>query len=158
MADASRDGPGYFGGRIALAARELDRAERAVVLRQFGRHDHVLRPGALGQPDPPLLPSLGDVRLPRLAQAAQVGVRPADQQDVRRHRVPARQHRQVLRDDRVEQRGHQVAGRDTALLEAVDVRLGEHAALAGDRVHLRPTYGDCTAHRPGASASPRSCR
>ena len=55
---------------------------------------------------------------------------------MRPQRVAARQHRQVLPDDRLEQRRHQLVRRHAHLLQAVDVGLGEHAALAGHRVQL----------------------
>ena len=57
---------------------------------------------------------------------------------MRQQGVAAGQHGQVLADDRVEQRCHQLVGRHAHLLQRVDVRLGEHAALAGDRVDLDP--------------------
>ena len=57
---------------------------------------------------------------------------------MRAQRVAARQHAQVLQHDGFEQRRHQLVGRDAHFLQAVDVGLGEHAALAGDRVQLDP--------------------
>ena len=46
--------------------------------------------------------------------------------------------REVLHDDGFEQRRHQLVGRDAHLLQAVDIGLGEHAALAGDGMQLDP--------------------
>ena len=128
--------------RLALAARELDAAQRAVVLRHRRRDDEVLGPRAVRQRDAALAPAPGDVRLPRLAQRGNERVRPPDQQHAWRQGAPAREHAEVLQDDGVEQRGHQLLGPDAALLEAVDVGLGEHAALAGDRVHLEADVGE----------------
>ena len=51
-------------------------------------------------------------------------------------RVAARQHGEVLQHDGVEQRRHQLIGRDALLLQAVDVGFGEDAALAGHRMQL----------------------
>ena len=68
--------------------------------------------------------------LPRLAHAADERVRPAKQQDVRPQRVTAREHGQVLQDDRVEQRRHELVGRRAFFLQTIDVRLGEHTTLA----------------------------
>ena len=53
-------------------------------------------------------------------------------------RVAACQHRQVLQHDRVEERRHQLVGRRAFLLQAVDVRFREDAALAGNLVQLDP--------------------
>ncbi len=55
---------------------------------------------------------------------------------MRAQRVAARQHGEVLQHDGVEQRSHQLVGRDALLLQAVDVGLGEDAALAGDGMQL----------------------
>ncbi len=128
--------------RLAFAARELDAAQRAVVLGHRWRDDEVLRPGPLWQRDAPLAPAVRDVRLPGLAQRAQEGVRPPEKQHSRRQGASVREHAQVLQDDGVEQRRHQLLGRDAAFLEAVDVGLGEHAALAGDRVDLQADVGE----------------
>ena len=101
-----------------------------------------LRPRALRQRHAPLAPPFGDVRLPGLAQRAHEGVRPADEQHPWRQGAPAREHAQVLQDDGVEERGHQFLGGDAALLEAVDVGLGEDPALARDGVHLEADVGE----------------
>ena len=79
---------------------------------------------------------LGDVRLPRLAHASDKSVRPAEQQDVRAQRMAAREHAQVLQHDRVKKRRHQLVGWRANLLQAVDVGLGEYAALPRHFVQL----------------------
>ena len=73
--------------------------------------------------------------------------------------LPAREDGEILQHDRVEQRRHQLGDGDALLLQAVDVGLREHAALAGDRMNAnarRTAAG--RRRRPGYSASPRSCR
>ena len=55
---------------------------------------------------------------------------------MRTQRVSAGQHRQILQHDGVEQGSHQLIRRDALLLQAVDVGLGEDAALAGDGMQL----------------------
>ena len=80
-----------------------------------------------------LFPHPGNVLLPGFLHAANETVRTAQQQHMRTQRVPARKHRQVLQHDRIEQRCHELIGRDSLLLQAVDVGLGKHAALACDR-------------------------
>ncbi len=50
--------------------------------------------------------------------------------------MSARQHAQILQNNGFEQRCHQLIGRRTDFLQAVDVRLGEHAALPRDFVQL----------------------
>ena len=115
---------------------EFDRPERGEVLGVLGHPDQIPGVVAVRQRRLALLPDLGDVLLPGLDHPADVGVRSAEQQDVRQQRVAAGEHRQVLPDDRVEQRRHQLIRRHAHLLQAVDVGLGEHAAFAGDRVDL----------------------
>jgi hypothetical protein len=57
-------------------------------------------------------------------------------------RIAAREHRQVLHDDRVGQRVHDLQRRDAALDQVDDVGLGEHAAFGGDVVQLRVVEAD----------------
>ena len=83
-----------------------------------------------------LFPHARNVGLPRLAHAANEAVRPAEQQHMRAQRVAAREHAQVLQHDGFEQRSHQFVGRRADLLQAVDVGLGEYAALPRDFVQL----------------------
>ena len=80
----------------------------------------------------------GMLCLPGFAHAADEAVRAAQQQHVRAQRVAARQHAEVLQHDGVEQRGHQLVRRHALFLQAVDIGLGEHAALAGDVMQLDP--------------------
>ena len=83
-----------------------------------------------------LFPGPGNVLLPRFLHAADKAVRTAEQQHMRTQRVAARQHGQVLQNDGVKQRSHQLIRRDALLLQAVDVGLGEDAALARDGMQL----------------------
>ena len=48
--------------------------------------------------------------------------------------MPASENVQVLVDDCIEKTGHQFGRGDALLLQAVDVRLGKHAALARNRM------------------------
>ena len=50
--------------------------------------------------------------------------------------MAAREHGQVLKHDGIEQRSHELIRRNALLLQAVDVGLGEDAALAGHRMQL----------------------
>jgi hypothetical protein len=121
---------------LALLLAELHGADGGEVLGVAG-HDHqVLGVDAVGKGRAPLLPHLGDVHLPGVHHSADEGVGAAEQQNVRPQRVAAREHGEVLLDDRLEERGHQLFGRHALLLQAVDIRLGEHPALARDRVQL----------------------
>ncbi len=91
---------------------------------------------AFGQRELALFPNLGDADLPAILHALDVGVGSAEQQHLRAQRVAARQHRQILLHDGFKQRSHQFVGGHAALLQAVDVGLGENAALAGHRMQL----------------------
>ncbi len=55
--------------------------------------------------------------------------------------MTAGEHREVLLDDRLEERGHQLVRRNAELLQTVDIGLREDAALAGDRVELVSVIG-----------------
>ena len=115
-----------------------DAAEGGKVLRVFRHLDEVLGIGGLRQRVIALLPHFGDVVLPAIAHACDVGVRSAQEQDHGAQRVPARQDRQVLLDDGFKQRRHQLARWDAGFLQAVDIGLGKHAALPCHRVQLQP--------------------
>ena len=78
----------------------------------------------------------GMLALPAIAHALDVAIGSAQQQHHRQQRIAARQHREVLHHDGFEQRRHQLVRRHAHLLQAVDIGLGEHAALAGHRVQL----------------------
>ena len=101
-------------------------------------------PGALGSNLPGVLPS--GICTPRSShisamlccQASRMpGMKAfgtAQQQNVRKQRVAAGQHLQILEHEGFEQRSHQFFGRDSLLLQAVDIGFGKYAAFAGDRV------------------------
>ncbi len=119
-----------------FAAPELDRAEGGKVERALRNLDELLDARVGRHLDAPLLPRAGDVRAPRLAQPANERVRTAEQQHVRIQRVPAREDRQVLENDGLEERRHELIDRRTQLLQSRDIALGEDPALARDSVQL----------------------
>ena len=71
------------------------------------------------------------------------GVRPADEQHARRQGVPRESTIRFCRTMASKSEAISSSAGDARLLEAVDVGLGEHAALAGDRVHLEADVGEC---------------
>ncbi len=114
-----------------------DRAERGVVLRIVWNDDQILD-GHVGRIDKSTgAPRLRNPLPPARLQKRQERVGPAEQQ----HRVPERmaacENRQVLADDRVAKRAHDLARRDSRLHQVDDVGLGEDAALGGDVVQSR---------------------
>ena len=111
-------------------------ADGGEILRVVGRLDEVFGRNAFGQRGVALFPDLGDVALPAIAHALDVAVGAAQQQHHGLQRVAARQHGEILHDDGFEQRGHQLIGRHAHFLQAVDIGLGEHAALAGHGMQL----------------------
>ena len=125
---------GIDADRVVLAPSELDGAKGAEILRVGGNADQVLDRHAFRRRDVALAPGQRDVVAPRLAHAADERVGSAEQQHHRPERLAAREHGEVLLDDGVEERGHQLVRRDSALLQAVDVGFGEHAAFPGDGV------------------------
>ena len=115
---------------------ELDCAECRKVLRVLRNLDQIFRLRAFRNFDLALFPHPGDVLLPSLFHAANEAVRAAQQQHMRTQCVSACEHRQVLQHDGIKQRSHQLIRRNALLLQAVDIGLGEHAALAGNRMQL----------------------
>ena len=152
---------------IVLGLAVLDRADRRVVLGVVRDEDQIRRVVAGRELDAALLPDRRDVGLPALDHALDVGVRPAEEEDVGHQRMTAGQDREVLLDDRLEERGHQLVRGDAELLQAVDVGLREDAALARDGVELVPVIGllteqvrgdlelgvDLVDHRPGPAGA-----
>src|SRR5208283_128234 len=127
---------GVLADALVLRFTELDRADGGEVLRVVRRLDQVFRRNAFGERRAALLPDFRDVVLPTIAHALDVTVRAAEQQHHGLQRVAARQHGEVLHHDGFEQRSHQLIGRHTHLLQAVDIGLGEHTALAGHGMQL----------------------
>ena len=74
--------------------------------------------------------------LPCLAHATDETIRPAQQQNVRAERMSTGQHGQILQNDGVEERSHELIGRDTLLLQTVDVGFGKDTAFAGHLMEL----------------------
>ncbi len=152
---------------LVFAAAVLDCANRCVVLSVAGHKDQISRIVAGRQLDASLLPNRRDVGLPALDHALDVRVRPAEQEHVGHQRMAAGQDREVLLDDRLEERGHQLIGGHAELLQTVDIGLREDATLAGHRVQLLPVVGllaeqfgrdlelgvDLIDHRPGAAGT-----
>src|ERR1700730_17337078 len=112
---------GTKGGKILSVLRNLDEFFR---LRAFGDFDFAF------------LPHAGNVSLPSLAHPADETVGAAQEQNMRTERVPAGEHAEILQNNCIKQRGHQLIGRRSNLLQAVDVRLSKHPALPRHFVQL----------------------
>src|ERR1017187_6783065 len=106
---------------IVFRFAEFHRTDGGEILRVVGSLDEVFRRYAFRQRGVALFPDLRDIALPAIAHALDVAVRAAQQQHHRQQRVAARQHRQVLHDDGLEQRRHQLVRRYAHLLQAVDI-------------------------------------
>ena len=115
--------------RIFVLA-EFDGAQRREILRIVGSLDELFGSHSLRDRDFALFPSLGNVVLPGFAHSLYETVRTAEQKDMRTQCVPACEHRKVLQDDGVEERGHELIGRDRLLLQAIDISLGKDSALS----------------------------
>ncbi len=115
---------------------ELNRTQRGEVLRVLRNLDQFFGLRALGQLYLALFPGARNVLLPRFLHAADETVRTAQQQHVRTQCVAAREDREILQNDGIEQRSHQLIGRNALLLQPVDVGLGKDAALAGHGMQL----------------------
>ena len=92
------------GRRLVEAVH--DGAERGVVLRVLRDEDQLLDRDVLRVVVAALVPGLGDALAPALLEERQVRVRPAEQEHLVAQRVAAREHREVLHDDRVGERAH----------------------------------------------------
>ena len=79
--------------------------------------------------------------LPGLAHSPQKGIGPAQQQHMWHERMAAGEHGEVLQDNGVKKRGHQLGGRKSLLLQAVDVGLGKDAAFARDGMDAHAPIG-----------------
>src|SRR5215472_4301480 len=115
---------------------ELHRADCSEILCVVWNLDEVFRLGTFGQLHLALFPHFGDVLLPGFLHAAYKAVRTAEQQHMRTQGVAARQHGQILQHNGIEQRRHKLIRRDSLLLQAIDVSLGEDAALSRYRMQL----------------------
>ena len=121
---------GVHAGVCRLAARDRDAAQARVVDRLFRHQDGG---GGIGI-DLPLRPELAEVMPPRLLQAAEEEIGSAEQQHVGTRRVPFRERREVLIDDRLVEARDDLGHRHTGLHQRVGVGLGEDAALRADLV------------------------
>jgi hypothetical protein len=137
---------------IVFVLAKLDRAQGGVVLGVFGNQDQRLR-GPHPRAAEVLRSSqtLGDVRFPAVAHAADVGVGAAEEQNLGTQGIAAGQHGEVLLHDGFKEGSHQFVAGHAALLQAVDVGFGEDAALAGHRVQLD---AECS---PSRKAARREC-
>ena len=117
---------------------EFHRTDGREILGIIRRADQIFGRNTGRQLGPALFPDFRDVVLPAIAHALDVAVRTAQQQHYGQQRVAAREHGQVLHHDGFEQRCHQLVRRHAHLLQAVDVGLREHAALAGHGMQLQP--------------------
>jgi hypothetical protein len=136
-AAGERIGPRVETDRRALAASVLDRADRAEVLGVLRQRDQLLE-WPVRQLEAALFPERRDVGAPGLDHSAHEGIRPAEQQHHRTEGLSAGQDRQVLLDDGLEERRHQLVARHALLLQSVDVRLGEDPAAPRDGVESQP--------------------
>src|SRR5439155_23943288 len=117
-----------------LVSTDLDAAKAGVVER-LGGHDDERRGIAVGrQRDLALLPELREVGAPRLLQAGEEEIGPAEQQHFRERRVALGERREVLVDDGLEEARDDLLDRHAGLDQRVGVGLGENAALAADLV------------------------
>ena len=121
---------------VVFRLAEFHRTDGGEILRVVRRLDQIFRRNAFRQRRAALFPDFRDVVLPAVAHALDVAVGAAQQQHHRQQRIAARQHGKVLHHDGFEQRSHQLVGRHAHLLQAVDIGLGEHAALAGHGMQL----------------------
>ncbi len=127
-----------LGILVDLQPAELNRPDRAEILG-VRRHDNqVVDRGISRDLDISLAPHLRQMMPPALAHAPDKRVGSTQQQHLGHQRMAAGQHGHILQHDRLEQRRHQLLAMDALLLKAVDVRLGEHAALACHRMNAQP--------------------
>ena len=123
---------------VVFRLAEFHRPDGGEILRVVGSLDEVLRRHAFGQRSVALFPDLRNIGLPAIAHALDVAIGAAQQQHHRQQRIAARQHRKILHHDGFEQRRHQFIRRHAHLLQAVDIGLGEHPALAGHGMQFDP--------------------
>src|SRR5690348_15279661 len=121
---------------IVFTFPELNRTNGREILGVLRDLDQVFRFGTLWDFDFGLLPHAWNVRLPRFAHATNETVGAAQQQDMWPQGVATRKYAQILEHNRIEERCHQFIRRSADFLQAVDVRFGEHTALASDLVQL----------------------
>ena len=91
-----------------------------------------------GHLDFSFLPDVREVQPPGFLQPLEKQIRPAEQQNFRRRRVPARQRGEVLIDDRLEQGSDDFIDGDAGLEQRVGVGFREDPALAADLVQRVP--------------------
>ena len=117
------------GARLLGLARPLG----GLLLGEEGRADGDVELGVVGGDEGV---GLGQEGLVGLAQGGQEVQGSAEEHDGAADRAPARQARDGLGGDRVEDGGGQVLVGGALVDEGLDVGLGEHAAARGDRVEL----------------------
>src|SRR5262245_30738273 len=111
--------------------------QRGVVLRVLRNENQLLERCVLRPVQPAGCPDLRDALAPARLKEREVGVGPAKQEDARLQRVAAREHREVLGNDRIGQRTEDLVRGNPGLDEVDDVRLGKDAAFGGHVVELR---------------------
>ena len=122
------------GGRARFLG--LARLLGGLLLREEGRADRDVELGVVGGDEGV---GLGQEGLVGLAQGGQEVQGAAEEHDGSADRAPARQARDGLGGDGVEDGGGQVLVGGALVDEGLDVGLGEHAAARGDRVELGVT-------------------
>jgi len=120
--------------RRRLAKRHFNTPERCVVQRVFRHVDVRLGRLAVRHLNFSFFPDARQVQPPRLLQALEEEVRPAEQRHFRRRRVPARQRGQVLVHDRLEQRSDDFLDRHAGLEQGIGVGFRKNPAFAADFV------------------------
>ena len=119
-------GPAVFDGpdRAEELAVEGDGHQR--LQRSILRERHTL-----------LFPEFHQIMAPSLPHAWDKDVWPSQEQHARLQRLSAGEHREILNDDGVKQRGHQLPRRNALLLQSGNVGFGKDAALACNRMNLK---------------------
>jgi hypothetical protein len=112
-------------------------AVRSVVLRVFRNEDELLERNVARRLEAACGPCLRDPLAPAGLEERQIGVRTAEQEHAWLERVPPREHREILGDDRVGERAEDLGGGNARFDEVDDVGLGEDPALRGNVVELR---------------------
>ncbi len=131
--------PAFIDAHVrVLIHAKADTANGGEVLGVLGNLHKLLGVLTFRQGEIPLFPNPGNVVFPAIAHPLDVSVGAAQKQHHGAQRVAAGEHGEILLDDRLEERSHQLVGRDAALLQAVDVRFGEDAALPCHGMELQP--------------------
>ncbi len=114
---------------------EHRRPARGIILRVVRRENQLIGID-VGRLITPIRPGLGYATAPAFLQEGQEAVGAAQQQHFVAKGVAAGQYREVLHHDRIDQRVHELVGRNAGLDQVHDVGFGEHPAFRGNIVQL----------------------